>query len=954
MRHFSAVLAVLLLLCLTPAAPALVEVALTGGSAETVQAGSVVNRGLLIHNTSDEPVSIAVDLDIPGGMRILIPPKGVDLDGKESTLVLFSLAVSGVMPAGEYTVGYRVNTDPSAAGKSMDTTSSPRGSLSVVIAAAPSVDVRIDGGPSFVTAGGSYETRGHIINTGNTPLALRASASGSDRSSITILELESEGFDIQPGETRQALLHVTTRDDITRPVRERIELSVSGPGVPERHDSVTVEIIPSVTLAEDLYRRGDLLFSTGIASDFDAAAGYMPSLAFHNALAGYLDPEGKHRIDLALAAAMDTENGFPSTTASFMDSVETFFAGYSNSLFRLSFGDRARTVSSLTQENTVTRGVDLDVYLGKFSLGGLYQVAPGEVSTWGSTGGYVKYTSAERSLAGKPLYIAGASYFKPAGEPGILSLTQNLRSPGDSYLMLETAMDDELFTTTDLRLIDETALLGNLAATSSRISVSMNGHFAGADFSGTRRDRAGFAGRVQVSPFASAFRLTGQASGDVVNINGNLEDENYRTGFEARGGIGFTLQDIDVDGAYHYRTYEEEQSAGPLLIRYHGGSLSTRFGNEKVSFDMESHLGLNLNLHDQTRSFSQEHTTSFLVNPSEYLNLRFSSVYRQLVYNVDDPMNQFRLGASARYRSEHFFLSAGTELTGRPETDNNLDIAGRLSLSFTPDPDHAFNLSLAHTASRLDAATPVEHDFSLEFSFSVKTGIKMGMKDAFGSLSGSVIRGSDGAPLSGVVLRVGNYAGITDENGTFTFPALPEGEHLLTVDRRSLETGYRTESDMPMKIVIKAQQRDRVAITVVEAAELSGRIKNIAYNSSQSLVQEMLGNTRGDSLKETYPQGTRVALARGDQSMWTVTDSQGYFSFSDLTPGDWNLRIIGMAEGEKVRVEAGSSLPEGEPSEQLAAIPVPEGESVYLELSRLPARREVRILETTGTISVIR
>jgi hypothetical protein len=90
----------------------------------------------------------------------------------------------------------------------------------------------------------------------------------------------------------------------------------------------------------------------------------------------------------------------------------------------------------------------------------------------------------------------------------------------------------------------------------------------------------------------------------------------------------------------------------------------------------------------------------------------------------------------------------------------------------------------------------------------------------------------------------------------------------------------------PLVVIIKANETRRVELHVVGSASIRGSVRNLQYRS--------LGPDKPDTLVDVGAlRNIALALGNSGDTARTLTDAEGKFTFSDLHPGRWVLRVVG-------------------------------------------------------------
>jgi hypothetical protein len=197
--------------------------------------------------------------------------------------------------------------------------------------------------------------------------------------------------------------------------------------------------------------------------------------------------------------------------------------------------------------------------------------------------------------------------------------------------------------------------------------------------------------------------------------------------------------------------------------------------------------------------------------------------------------------------------------------------------------------------------------------------------------------------LAGIVVQVSGMSVVTDDAGVFRFPAVPEGEHHLTLRPGSIAPTQLTMPEVPYRFTVEAQQVVDVAITVVQSARVEGRVVFVRPSDGASAPGSPANVVLGSGKPEEGARlvaGLTVELRSGDTVLRTLTDTRGGFSFSHLLPGDWELTFVGQLP-ETYRLENAA---------QRVVLKAGAVESVQVDL--VPVARRIQF-QDGGTLNVV-
>jgi len=187
----------------------------------------------------------------------------------------------------------------------------------------------------------------------------------------------------------------------------------------------------------------------------------------------------------------------------------------------------------------------------------------------------------------------------------------------------------------------------------------------------------------------------------------------------------------------------------------------------------------------------------------------------------------------------------------------------------------------------------------------------------FGVIEGAVLTepGRQGIPNVKLVLDEGPST-LTDANGRFSFPEVPEGDHTLRLELRTLPAFYRLLG--PPQVTVHVLPKGRVRVEL-QAAVL-GRIRG-------EVVWDRNGNGQRDP-GEPGLADVRVLALRGEERTETFTDSEGAFLLDNLPGGTYTLHVDETSIPERALILPSPSLevvlePGGEVTDQTFLLQIP-------------------------------
>ena len=127
----------------------------------------------------------------------------------------------------------------------------------------------------------------------------------------------------------------------------------------------------------------------------------------------------------------------------------------------------------------------------------------------------------------------------------------------------------------------------------------------------------------------------------------------------------------------------------------------------------------------------------------------------------------------------------------------------------------------------------------------------------------------------------------TDANGYFEIPDVPQGPHVVALDRDRLPASFNTTEKREVPAQVRAGQLARVELEVTTLQSLEG------------VVSDKDGNPAAE--------GVGVRLLPADQS--TTTDRLGRFGFHNLPEGDYVVTLIEDSLPKQARLVTPNTLP---------------------------------------------
>jgi hypothetical protein len=166
-------------------------------------------------------------------------------------------------------------------------------------------------------------------------------------------------------------------------------------------------------------------------------------------------------------------------------------------------------------------------------------------------------------------------------------------------------------------------------------------------------------------------------------------------------------------------------------------------------------------------------------------------------------------------------------------------------------------------------------------------GLKPGIETkGYGSVEGVVFNdinangmqeiGEEGIPNVTVSLEDGSKVK-TDSKGSYQFPRVESGSHVVNLDVKRIPADYSIISPEKIKIEVKFRETLKVNFQLIKAGRIEGRV-----------INDLNANGKFDPNEKGIPD-VLVLLQPGDNN--TYTEEDGKFTFENILPGEYTLKL---------------------------------------------------------------
>ncbi len=239
-----------------------------------------------------------------------------------------------------------------------------------------------------------------------------------------------------------------------------------------------------------------------------------------------------------------------------------------------------------------------------------------------------------------------------------------------------------------------------------------------------------------------------------------------------------------------------------------------------------------------------------------------------------------------------------------------------------------FSANFSHTHEYGVSSDP-QVSFTISYSKPLTINIPVTLRSDVGTVMGRVTDADTGEGIPDARLSIGKLTTISKEDGTYTFPAVNEGEVKMNLTVPQLETGYVVNGEYPAELTVKGSEETVCDVAMVRSAAVEGRLIRMEEKNSGSLF------TQEREYEERGGFGGIIVQLEGEYKVRReVTRGDGSFSFKNFVPGDMTLTIFD------------NNLPVShELSRETYELSLESGETEQLEIEILPVRRNIKFME---------
>lgn len=899
----------------------------TTGDSLSFQPGRVVTLFFNIVNESDSLFDLIPETELPSGWNLLIKDYQFTLESQVKESRLVTLYIPEDTQVGYYPVFYRVR------GKK---NSQIQGYTKLMIYVEPFYKVNLEffQTPAVIREGEVVPIRFFVQNLSNVRDSVCLSAKCDEQGTFS---LPIKGFYLDPKEVREATVLIKTDQEFVakRSFCTSIFASSHMHKGEEAHLQACMDIIPKSNWKPDLYHRipGEVTLTQVVTSNRGVPGVIQGEIRG----GGPIFENGHQIISFHLKGPDQYRN-------SFLADHDQWTVQYQNPQFQAIFGDQTYKLSGLTENNRWGRGFALGFTGNNIHLNTYFFRTLWRSTNWKEWAGSLQYDFSQSAL----LKLNALSKNEGERYRQVYSINGQIKPYSGSLFASEIGLDSRL---------KHPAYDVLFSGLNGRFVYAYHYLMADNEFTGYYRNTQYKSYNLSVR-LRNNFRMSTQFVSDKQNFE--LDTTKYAA---------------PVSHNATSRLYYNPWGKTSLSLSYVYQRMEDRLNDASFNYrENRMEFEINQTISALTASFVSEigETENYLVKKKGQaknflVGLNYTPARKHNYYVYVRNENNIRY-FDTRYRR--------TQIGFRGQYKPNKQSLYSLSFRTNYSPEAYFfyrdilEARAQHRFSNGINLDLVVHRTLIQNSFDRKDNagrIKIGMpfgipvakKKNLGIIKGKV---TDTAliPMAKVQVSINGFSMLTNEQGEFIFPGLGSGIYWLHLDKNDRILNLMPSTQMPMKLLVSEGREVKVSLILVEKASLEGRV--ILCSQTSDSMRNRVSDTHlddfyilesapetmirvdNDSLQATDCYGLKsiiIEMKLGDEVHRRISDKKGEFSFQELRPGKWTLKLYN------------NNLPQYYQFEnEIYEMDLAQGEDRWIEVKALPKKRRIQFLQEGGTIQI--
>ncbi len=848
------------------------------------QKRGIVTLPFSVVNRSSKTLYFTEDVDLPEGWRILANAGSFTLGAGETSLRLVHVLASSDVPAGKYTIPYRVTSRNNSAIRAEK-------NISVVIKSTSKLSVAVIEKPDLVLAGEEYAVKVRVENKGNVAISLGVNIKDA---SAYLASFTPHHLKLKPSQKAIISIHSKIPKSIKKSSHHQLKLSLKGKSIavdkviktqivsfqPEGtglYHSIPTKV--TITYTSNRNNNGDSNGNNGGANK--AKNGVLQT---ELVAVGNLDEEGKHHLNLLYRDAK-------TNTLSSLGSDSEKRLSYNNNFFTVHLGDRSYSLAGITDEGLYGKGVEVGYHPPDQKWNIRTFIAEHDQDQ-------DQQNNAEKEGVKKAKFSGfEVGYrFDHDFELAInaLSKEENDNSqPKETITGIDMRWDKYASAEVTLSLAkdkDGSAFRLQQYGSLSDFNYDLEIQKADADFDGLIKD-------IKSESLTGIYSFNGNKNyirANVYHAQHNLKkDTNKRIPEEKNFslGLGHYFNNLRQDSLYTELFTRKTQDQRKLS--------DYNQIEQGIKIDYQKNISQQLRLNaifehaiekdkiKNRKSTKNRGSLTLAYTPSEKYNFGFNidSTKKNNNYSTYSTQDSLSYGVNAAVRFNSKQVLSGywrhTKANDSLQLNYNHTFHNGISLGASVSTD---------TLKTKQAEQNKQNNLEYQLRLSVPFDTPLYKYKNIGSLQGKVYDKALKQAVSNAIVSVAGQYAVTDKQGNYKFKAIREGRYDLTTNLTKTQlNNYLVENEQQQKARVIANKTLTHNINLVAGTGISGQV--LAYSVASGSVMQASDNGMKPSGGIESLLVTLVSTNNSEIVHKALTSEGGFFSFNGIKAGQWMIQV---------------------------------------------------------------
>ncbi|MFC1490227.1 SPOR domain-containing protein [Candidatus Latescibacterota bacterium] len=900
-----------------------VDVLLTTPDIINIEPGKIITANFQVINTSGSSEDFNEKISLPLGWRLVIPrPESFTLGPSQQSAKLLTFLVPGKAVADTYQITYTAESmrDPGVSSSQ---------EITVVVNTFVNVEILPLQVPKAVIGGEEYTAMLRMTNRGNSKTNIELSIQNRPNYDFSF---NPKKVALAPGESENITIEVKTEDDANREISNVLTIQAEiEDGDNEKSTvvhSVKVKILPKISTEFDPYHRIDTDMKVTYAAERDGSGQQIEYSG-----KGNLDEDGKNKVNFQFRGP-DIQDINP------YGRREEYKLEYSyDKLINLNVGDRGYSLSPLTKMYSYGRGAEVGLEPGNVKFISHYvenKWNPDDKQVSSS----LQYDFSETFL------IKGNVFSQQLNATQYNNKIFSVQSSFSKYQLLNAEIEYAYNMNDTKKSSDSSYQVILNGRYGNRLSYDLNKTHADPQYYGYYKDIDYITGRVNLRLYKqiqARVNFRDYASNlDLDESKSTANRENFiKTGltipFSTSASVSvdyehFVKKDILAPANYDFTEDTIILNSGIVFK-----SLNLRTGIEKGIY--------NNHLPGKGKLDRERYRANIIFRPTTTSYYSFSSNIGNYKYSVSNERSKSagikgnwkiteNLTVDLNYWKYNFGLGKNRE---RDNIYSTIDYVSKRN--------HTISLRTYYSQYR------TRRDRSVFLSYSIPLSVPTGKIKSVGILTGTIIdlEKEGNPPMPDVIVLLNGISAITNRRGEFVFSSLKPGKYFLRIDEKSIGLERIPTLKTPLEVSITGGRKVNHEIGIISSGKISGNVMLYAYgtksetnpDSTEFSLNTIQGLSGGELGVAGGMENVLLELSNDTEIIRVLSEPSGSFSFNNLRPGIWSLKIYDDAIPMHHIIENSTR--------QIVLEP---GGSNDIEVNVIPKQRQIKFLDQ-GSVTAV-